>query len=472
MALMRLQSFNWLFAAGLVAGGIMLYQSRSDLAEWLDHHRHRVDGLDQAVASQVYFLETNRWLEFDLPKDTPTARMISNASIPSETDAAPGTKWPYAIEYQLQGNQGRILATGVYHFDGEHVVFLDERTGKRIAVNTYLDQRTKPLSGRRWVLSLTDPSTADARVLRLRLHSCHEHLLEVAIRVYFQSRVPERKAGYRWNRLNEDQKRDLARGNVFSAQGLNEEEKRGLLRYHWLVAAPEGIPGRDFQRRIIYVRDDSENLKVLREWVPSGIAVDAGHCGVLPITNRSATCQLQIFNPDPASNAPPVSTVLSWHGELQQRCETNFLTWAGASLTVLPPIGDGILEIRSSRPVYVRAFQVGLGQTNEVTPEPLDLLTFHIEPANPLEFALEHAASEPTLFRLDLRPTIDNRSLITDHSPDLFVLVPRPRSTRSPPTPRSRDTSCWTSITLSWNRASLFSPTRSPNATGWSPRMA
>src|SRR5581483_8149505 len=114
------------------------------------------------------------------------------------------------------------------------------------------------LSGRHWMLNLRDPAITAPQVLRVRLHSAHPDLLEVGVRVYFRTAVPQRKISYLWDRLSDDQKRDMARGNVYSVEGLSATEKFCLLRYHWEVASPAGIPGRDFTYRSLYVRDDSE----------------------------------------------------------------------------------------------------------------------------------------------------------------------------------------------------------------------
>lgn len=412
MALMRMHHYRWLIAAGLVAGGVMAYQSRSDLQLWLRRHQLRIDRFQELMPSEIYPLETNRWLEFDIPNHTQIARLISNASISSAPTAGPDVRWPYAIEYQLLGSQGRTNASGVYNFKAEHIVFLDQQSGRPIEVNSYLEHRLTPLDGRDWMLNLDEPAAAHAQVLRLRLLSRHPDLLEVGVRVYFRAAVPERKLPHLWDRLSEDQKRDLARGNVYSFDGLNAQEKYCLLRYHWAVAAPEGIPGRDFERRTLFTRDDTERLQEVKNWVPSGLAVDADHWGVLPITNAPGASPLQFVDFAAAAGTGVVSTTLLWHGERQPRIQTNYLRWSGTNRTVFAPDRDGYLEIRSSRPVYVRAFQAAQGQTNEITPEPDHILTFMCSPTNSVEYDVDHVGQEPTLFRVDLR-----RSLPSTNSP-------------------------------------------------------
>jgi hypothetical protein len=395
---------KWLFAAGLVAGTFVAYQSRPELQQWVRSRQFRFEGFEQVPASAIYPLETNRWLEFDIPEDTPLARVISNGAISSSEPNVPGTEWPYAIEYQMRGSRGRT--TGIYHFKGERTLFLDKQSGKPAEVNSFLDRHFTPLSGRQWMLNLRDPALADARVLRLRLQSSDPNLLMVAVRVYFRAAVPERKIAYLWDRISDDQKSDLARGNVYSFEGLSAEEIFCVLRYHWQVASPSGIPGRDFDRQSIYVRDDSEQLQEVKDWVPAGLAVDAGHFGVLPITNAASACQIRFV--DYASTAVPqvVSNTLWWHGERQEQTETNFFAWSGTLKTNLVPNRDGLLQISSSRPVFVRAFQADQGQTNEITPEPDHLLTFTCSPTNFVDYDVDHAGNGFTLFRLDLRRAV------------------------------------------------------------------
>jgi hypothetical protein len=528
---MRLRNSKWLLAAGLAAAGFLAWCSYAEWRQWWLRHQFHVEGLNLALPSQVYVLpsreinrqpaeagenpamsgdNSGRWLEFDIPHGTPLIRLISNASLQSRVASfqspVPSLKsWPYAIEYQLLGPQGRVLKTGVYHFKGEQLVFLDQKTGQPIEVNFYLDRSLRPLGGRRFMLNLAEPpreinefalrgsvtgaadpasappaspdiSQADARWLRVRLHSSHPDLLEVAVRVHFQGRVPERKVGYLWNRLSDDQKRDLARGNVYSFEGLNEEEKRGLLRYRWAAAAPEGIPGPDFQRRTLFIRDDSENLRRHQEWEPMGIPLDAGHRAVLPLTNAGMTLvQLAIDQSEVSSlpkaecgrqkaecgmasaecathwqrSALPLPHTRLWQGE-RRRVATNQFTWSGTNQFVVSSDHEGILEVSlpreisrqpteadfeeegkmkdggwqprgrdlefsnldlrsaidsrgESRPVNLRAFQIAPGQTNEITPNPVHLLTFTASPTNAVEYAVDHAGSEPTLFRVDLR---------------------------------------------------------------------
>jgi hypothetical protein len=401
---MRMHNSKWLLAAGLLAGAVLAYRSRSEVEQWIRRHQFRLDGFEQVQPSEIYLLETNRWLEFDIPLDAPIARLVSNASISPAQRAVPGTQWPYAIEYQLRGGQTNL--SGVYHFKGEQVAFVDKQSGKPAAVNTYLDHRLAPLSGRQWMLNIRDPAVTDARVLRLRLHASHPELLEVGVRVYFRTAVPERKITYLWDRLSDDQKRDLARGNVYSFEGLNANEKYCLLRYHWEVGSPAGIPGRDFERHSLYVRDDSERLQEIRDWVPAGLAVDREHFGVLPITNAAGGCQLQLVDYAAAAMPQTVSSTFLWHGQQQQRIETNQLTWSGSTETESPFNGDGLMQISSSRPVYVRAFQADSGRTNEITPEPDHLLTFTCSPTNTVEYSVDHIGQEPTFFRIDIRRSL------------------------------------------------------------------
>ena len=132
---MRMGHAKWMLVAGLLAGGVKAYRSQEDVKAWLRQHEFRAEGLDLAVPSEVYLLETNRWLEFQIPKDVPLVRLISNASLPTSLPATEGSQWPYAVEYQFRDWRGRTNAAGVYHFKGERLMFQDKATGKQVEVN-------------------------------------------------------------------------------------------------------------------------------------------------------------------------------------------------------------------------------------------------------------------------------------------------------------------------------------------------
>jgi hypothetical protein len=400
---MRMGHAKWVLVAGLLAGGVKAYRSQEDLRAWLQRHEFRAEGLDLALPSEVYLVETNRWLEFQIPKDVPLVRLISNASLPTSLPVSEGSQWPYAVEYQFRDWRGRTNAAGAYHFKGERLMFQDRATGKQVEVNSYMDRYLMPLCGRQWMMNLKEPALSTARVLRLRLQSSHPDIPMVSVRVYFQTEVPEHKLGYLWDRLSEEQKRDLARGNVYGYEGLSRQERLNLLRYHWAVAPPEGVPGRDFLRRTLYVRADTETMNEVKSWVPAGIPLDAEHRGVLAITNLPGLCRLQFTDYAPTSSVQVISNQTWWHAVEQARLETNGFAWSGTNGTYTVTNRDGLLEISSSRAVYVRAFQVEAGVTNEITPAPTHQVAFTITATNDVAYEVEHVRGEPTLFRLEVR---------------------------------------------------------------------
>src|SRR6185437_15154429 len=98
-----------------------------------------------------------------------------------------------------------------------------------------------------------------------------------------------------------------------------------------------------------------------------------------------------------------VSNIFIWHGERQQSAETNNVRWSGTNQWFTLTNTDGLLQIASSRRVYVRAFHTEPDDTSEITPEPVHLLTFTCSRTNPIVYDIEHVAGEPTLFRVELR---------------------------------------------------------------------
>jgi hypothetical protein len=84
------------------------------------------------------------------------------------------------------------------------------------------------------------------------------------------------------------------------------------------------------------------------------------------------------------------------------------LTWSGTNQTVTVTNHNGLLAIQSSRAVYVRAFWAAeerptTSSANEITPEPVQLLSFAVSPTNSLAYEIHHFEQDPTLFRIEVR---------------------------------------------------------------------
>ncbi|MCS7337183.1 MAG: hypothetical protein NZ739_02960 [Verrucomicrobiae bacterium] len=400
---MRFRSSKWFIFAGLIAGGVLLYPLPGQIRQWVNAHRFRWEGFEEAFRSEVYLVETDRWLQFDVPDDATLARLISNASVKSIPAPRPGAWFNYAIEYQVVNADGETIETGVRHFKGEHLVFRHAKTKQIVPANYFLEPHLVPLSGGHWVINFADPTLAGARTLRLRLHSHHPEIVEVAVRLYFRKTVPQRKVAYLWNRLSASQKRSLARGNVYSHEGLNAWEKFCLLRYHWPASAPPGIPGRDFRRRTIFIRDDWETLQLVTEWVPAGVPVDEAHFGLFPLTNAPGTYLLEMLKYPPGPDVQVIANSLSWRGWALDQAQTVEVTWSGTNHVLVLTNRHGLLRVGSSAPLYLRLLLAEGNRTNDVTPEPLQLLTFTCSGTNPVTYAVEHVDESRTLFRVDLR---------------------------------------------------------------------
>jgi len=105
---------------------------------------------------------------------------------------------------------------------------------------------------------------------------------------------------------------------------------------------------------------------------------------------------------DPGAGSARAFSTLVWHGD-RREAETRSVAWSGTNETVVPSDREGFLEVRSSRPAHVRAFDAAEGRTREITPEPTQLLAFTVGPTNTLEYVVDHAGGESAFFRVDWR---------------------------------------------------------------------
>jgi hypothetical protein len=401
---MRIRPFNVMIAAGLILIIWPLVNLVRPWRSWLEQHRFSMVGLTEAVPSLTYLVETNRWLDFEIQSEAPFIKIISNASLTAPPAEPAEQEWAYAMDYRLLDSQGTVLQQNTYHFKTQLTLYTNLLAGKVQTANFYLDRQLCPLNSRFLFLNLTDPALANkARHLQLRLNHTDAGIVDVAVRVYLRTEVSARKLKYLWNRLTDDQKKDMARGNVYSFQGLSEQERLYLLRYHWSGAAPEGIARRDYQRRTIYIREDLEWNAINPDWMPVGLWLDAQHRTTLPLPNQIGGLRLELRTLPASEKGLTNAMTLNWFGLGLRHTNSWRVTWTGTDHVVTLTNQPGLLELQPDRDLIVRAFLTTPNATNEITPEPVLVPVYYCEPDQALTYQVLHGGDEPTCFRIDLR---------------------------------------------------------------------
>jgi hypothetical protein len=371
---------------------------------WFVQYRYVVEGLSEAVPSLTYVLETNRWLKFEIPLGSPFIKILSNANLTNSADSREIREWRYALEYRLLDSEGVLMHEQIYHLKTSLTLYTNRISGRILSPHFYLDRQLLPLNSCQMFINLTDPDLGSkARHLHLRLHGVDEAVTDVGIRIYHRQEVSAHKLGYLWTRLSADQKRDLARGNVYSFQGLSEQEKLHLLRYHWSGSAPEGIAGRDYARRTLYLREDLESEALLADWQPEGTVMDPRRWATLALPDRDGRLRLELRTNPNTSSQQTNRLDLRWFGRGLRDSWNRQESWLGDHNILVFTNQAGLLELQPAQETFLRAFLEDARGATNITPEPWNVPAYLCESEKPIEYEIRHFQTEHTRFRIDLR---------------------------------------------------------------------
>ncbi|HHJ13558.1 MAG TPA: hypothetical protein ENJ79_04165 [Gammaproteobacteria bacterium] len=403
--------------AGLVLllAGLPLLRMVSDITLPQIGPMPQDEQLKQASAALVYRLRRDTWLSFEIPASgEPLFRVLTNAEAPvdSDDDTAP---WPYAIEYRLLDAQGKVLEQRRYYHrtrfsraDARHRPQAGAQTPSEAAPRApafYLDEKDiAPADGR--VMLLRTQEFPEASRIQLRLYHTTAPLEGAVLRLYQRERIPEHKLAHRWNRVSEQRKERLARGNVYGKEWLTPEEQRALLRYRWVPLAPQGITGDDDLRRVLYVLDDPDTpLPSGRNILPDGLLVEPGHNGTIPVPPGGGRLQLALQFIDGHSRG---ELWLRWRGESDRSRFARHFSFEDlatkAERNTLPLPGAGLIDLSSDRPVIVTARLESSGHgPMDITPQPAFLRAWKAGPGMSVDFPVEHIGRRRTPLRIDYR---------------------------------------------------------------------
>ena len=390
------------------------------LAGWLVHWAWRTldaqelaaylsGQLEDARPSNIYQQQGDNWLEFRLDGNGSSIHVVSNASVRRGEMPDDALPWWYAFDYQLLGSDGTLLQEGIYHHRTHVTWYREASQGRLLTRDFFLDPQQVPADGRRMSVPL-EASEPPAR-LRVRLRQADPELRSVMFRVYEQETLATHKLEYRWQRLGNPRKQQLARGNVYGPEHLRSEEKLNLLRKRWRPLGPAGINGTDYTIRKLYVKQELPGTAIDNAVLPSGLYVDEHTNGIVPLPEDGGRVRLQ-WNPVAGFDAtrPADRLVVRWYGRnLGQRAETAVEITPGRT-QLDADFGEGLLELQSSSALVVRAFLNDQDSRTEITPEALHLRTYRPDASLPVEFRIDHAGEQPTPLRIDVRTVLSTES--------------------------------------------------------------
>ena len=358
-----------------------------------------------AAPTIAYVLDRTRWLSFVLPAGTNALRIVTNANLPASVAIPGGTVHAYAFEYQVLDDRGRVLVQRQYHHRAGLTRFGDTsgETDTGVSAAFYLGLGLRPLDAK--VMSLNLAGLAGVKTLRLRLAKADPPLMDVVLRASYREPVPERRLGYLWQRLSEEQKQRLAQANVYTQDLLVDQEIRNLLREDQRPLGPEGVAEQDYQSRTLYVLREIEGAEIADPIPPAGLPIGPSLRATVPIPETGGQVRLDFKPSSIVASDKKISGLLKlrWYGrDIHQRLNAE-IAWEASGLSVTQDLGGGLLEIETPQDSAVRAYLPGQDKPLEITPPASLLRTYITAEATDLTFRVSHLDRQTTPFRIDLR---------------------------------------------------------------------
>ena len=290
-----------------------------------------------------------------------------------------------------------IATTGITRFE-------NDETEQPHTAAFYLDSSDIPADGRVFVINTKELSlTGKQVILRFRLASSDPGISSVILRTYNQAPTSGSRLDYLWMRITKRQKDILSRGNVYPSELLTEIEKQNLLRQVWAPLSPEGIEGRDFKAKKIYVIRDIEGAPVEDPIIPEGILVTASIRGTLPIPEDGRNVKLEFSHVGPSDVSKDATIKINWYGQDITERRSLSLPWSGVSMMWDGYFKGGALEFLSETPLVVKPSWVFANGTQPAIPEQLYVRTYTIENDKSVVFKVAHSDGSKTPLRIDFR---------------------------------------------------------------------
>ena len=212
----------------------------------------------RVTRSTAYQGSTLKWLEFGMTERGPL-RILSNCALDGFTEDAAR----YAVDYELIDASGKVVLSGRYHHRARMTLLHNPRRSrhKRLIAKTSYAQTEWPSSNsvEFWIEA---PEIALPGRLRIRIAEQDGNVIEVAIRAYQRTTIPQRKAGSAWQRLSRRKREQLARGYAVPAEWLKPFEATALARHTWRALGPKGVDRQDYEERILLIVDDPKFERV------------------------------------------------------------------------------------------------------------------------------------------------------------------------------------------------------------------
>ena len=360
-------------------------------------------------------LSSDRWVEFQIPRQATHLRVLANASVlslevPPPTQEDPRIGWRYSVEYELVDSAGQVVESADYHFRSRVVEVVDPDTGELIQP-IWVGQTSRPATQTRVILLALRGERQEATRIRLRRKAVDRNVDEVLARVTARTERPDYADRATWNRLSPERREELIRYCVYDDYLLSPPERSSLLRWQWIHAAPAGV----YPVRHLFFIGDRANRPQPAQAPPTGRLANRQWKRTLPLPPTNGNLHLRFQYLDETTRGK-VPTRIRWFGQHVTERQSWEVDDDQEDFDVR--LSGGLVEIEPARMMAVRAFWSPMPEANEsappesqgefeITPRGDAIQTFLVD-HRPIEFHVTHVQGQSTPLRLSLRQIFDS----------------------------------------------------------------
>jgi hypothetical protein len=368
------------------------------------------DLLTQSKVSLCYLINQDNWTTFNLDTRYRRIRVLSNASFKADFNPTLDQRFWYRLHYQILDKDQQILNDQTYYHHTGLTQYRDPETQSMVNTRFYNDLSLKPGDISHIVMNLDNDT--DPYYIRFKLAEKDSNMQEVILRVYQEEKTSPQKQGYLWNRLSHDDKKALAKGNVYPHHLMIDQEIYHVLYKKWRPLGPMGVEGKDYQVRRLYIvkEMDIDHIRIQKKVLPEGFLLDVFHHGIVSLPQQKSRVQFQFVVAENQDSPIEKTIKLSWYGAKPGQTNEYQYKFYGDKFQIEKSFLNGLIDISVSHPLVLKVFHIKKDQQIDITPDPLKIKTFVSDKDKPVIYSINHSKNRVTPFRFDFRSFIQNKA--------------------------------------------------------------
>ena len=231
---------------------------------WRDLGRNNADGLLEADRQLVYQLDNERPTRFIFSSPQSTIRIITHAEITPDAAKRLDQRYRYDVIVEARGTDGEVLERRKLSF-ATRLLMIQRRDKPALQAVSYAENDVVPTAADVTFLDLPRKAAA----LYITTGSQTSGVRGAAARVYEREPISQQRLRTAWARLSAADRAELTRDSALPAEMLTDAERRRLIVNRWSPVGPQGVFGRDYQARTLYVREGDGTPAAPVETIPT-----------------------------------------------------------------------------------------------------------------------------------------------------------------------------------------------------------